>query len=121
MSQSFHDSREERQLRQVLEVFVAGVEHEVVLDNQSGDQEVVGGNRRAVSTQLGEQMGIVVGGVVIGQEDPDSGTVQKMDQDLLVLAGDGPTQEAGAQLGQGYEGDVNFIRLREAFDSRRHP
>jgi hypothetical protein len=69
----------------VVEVPVAGVQHEVVLQSQRRQPHVVGRNGGALPAKLLEHRGIVVGRLVVGEDDSDTGLEQESPQCPLVV------------------------------------
>src|SRR6266540_3420279 len=64
-------------LGQVVEVAVAGAEPEIVLQGQGGDPEVVGRDRRALAAELTEDGRVLVGRLIVGEQDGDTGFRQE--------------------------------------------
>ena len=55
-----------------VEVGVAGVEGEAVLEGEGGNPDVVGGDGRALAPELDEEARVGLGGGVVGVEDADA-------------------------------------------------
>ena len=77
----------------MVEVAVARRQYQVVLDDEGGDPQVVGGDRRALAAQLEEQLGVVVGGGFARVEHFYARAAQKAGERLLVLS---PSAAAGS-------------------------
>lgn len=63
---------------------VAGKQHEVVLDGQGRDPDVVRRDGGALLPKLEEEAGVVMGGLLVGPQDPYPGPIQQNCQGPLV-------------------------------------
>jgi hypothetical protein len=84
----------------VIKVAVAGAEQEVVLEDEGGDPQVVGGNGRSLAPELAEDRGVVMGRLFVGENDANAGLHQETPQRAFVLGAAFAEREASAQLRQ---------------------
>src|ERR1035438_5175148 len=73
------------ELREGVEVRVAREQDEGVLQGEGGDPHVVGGYGSALLAELPEDVGVVMGGLVVCVEDADARLEKKPAQDGLVV------------------------------------
>lgn len=87
------------QLRQVIEVAIARMQHQVVLENECREPHIVGRDRRALRPELAVDGRVVVGRLIVRVEDVYSFLEQEAAERPLVLAVALAERETGAQLG----------------------
>lgn len=61
----------------MLEMGVGGAEDEIVLEDQSGDPEVVGRDGGTLVPKLEVELSVVMRGLLVGQEDGNPGAVDE--------------------------------------------
>lgn len=59
-------------LRKMIEMAIAGVQGEIVLENESGDPQVVRRDGRALSSELPEDRGVMVRRLRVGKQHLDA-------------------------------------------------
>lgn len=76
-----------------------------MLADEGGDPEIVGGNGRALVSQLGEESGVMMRGLLVSIEHADQWGVEKFGEEAFILRGPGATGKSSPQFGQHYEWD----------------
>jgi hypothetical protein len=83
----------------VIEVFIAGVQEQIVLEDDSGYPNIICRNRRPSFSELLENSCIMMGGLIIGENDPDSILLKKATQHTLVLSRPATMGKPGPKFG----------------------
>ena len=89
---------DEDDLRQVIEVLVACVQNEVVVQHERGDPHVVGRNRRSLLPKLAEDRRVVVGRLVVREQYSYAVFQEESPEHALVLCLAPPMRKAGSKL-----------------------
>jgi hypothetical protein len=92
-----------RQLGDVVEMLVACQKRKLVLDDQRGDPEIVGGNRRSLTAQLGEQSRVMMGGLFVRQQQAHPGGIQEPGEQPLILPRSCARLKTGPELSQDHK------------------
>ena len=95
---------------------VAGEEDQAVLDDQGSDPEVVGGDGCAGAAKLGEDVGVDVGRLLVGQQDRHAIGLEELGENGLVGFGPAAVAETGPQLGQHDDGNEDLAGAADARD-----
>jgi hypothetical protein len=72
-------------LRQMIKVFVSGVKHEIVLEHERREPDVIPRNRRTLLPQLAIDRCILMGSLIIGEQNAHPVPQQKPLQRPLVF------------------------------------
>ena len=100
----------------MVEVAVSGAQHEVVLENQRRDPQVMDGNRLAPPAKVTEESSVVMGGLLVGEESGHAGLGQERAEDALVLGATLSQREAGPKLGDDDEGKEDSFGVADQLD-----
>jgi hypothetical protein len=102
-------------LLQPLEVGVAGKQDEIVLNGQGRDPNVVCRDGGALLPELEEEAGEVMGGLLVGPQDPHPRPIQENCQGPLVRPAGCPREKTRPQLGKRHESHADELRGPHAF------
>ncbi len=92
------------------------------MHREGGDPQIVGGDGGALPAELPEEVGIVMGGAVVGKEHANPRFVEESRENLGVLFCLGAAGEAGAKLRRHHEGHPDFSgRLNRLHDGGLTP
>jgi len=96
----------------MIEVVVPGKQSQIMLHYKCCYPDIIGGNRGPLTTQLKEELCILVRRHLSGIEDGYALPVEKEIQSAFILASSGPAQEPSAQFCQDDKGKKDlFCRL----------
>src|SRR5438067_1379405 len=98
-------------LRDVIEVGIAGIQRQIMLEDEAGDPNIVGGYWGGLLAELLKETSVVMRGLLVGVEHSDPGRIEKPSQYLLVPSGPAPAKESGAQFSQGDKGKIDALGL----------
>src|SRR5262245_26738467 len=87
-----------RDLGQMVEMAIARAERQIVLQDERRDPEIVRGDGGTLSAKLRERRGVVVGGLLVCEQDLDVVLHQKAPEKSLVLSLSYPCGEPCPQL-----------------------
>lgn len=87
----------------MIEVPVAGVKRQIVLEDQGGQPQVIRGDRRALLSQLAVQRRIVMRCLIIGKKHHDALFHEKATEDAFVLDLSTPVSETGSKFREHHE------------------
>ena len=102
----------------MVEVRVARAKNETMLQHQRGDPHVIRRNRRALLAQLTIHRRVVVGGLLVREENRDTGSKQKTPEPALVSRAARSDGKTSAQFGEDDERYMNFFCVLEGVDDR---
>src|SRR5882762_4999542 len=106
-------------LRQLVEVFIAGDECQLMLHGKTRNPEVVGRNRTSRKPQLQEQTGVDLRRLAIGVENSSAGQAQEPLEQGVILSRSAAAEETSPELGEYDKGQPNFSGTLDHLDSRR--
>ena len=105
--------------RQVIEVLVPGVQHQIVLQHEGRQPHVIRGNRSTLASELQVHGGVVVGRLVVRVQDTDAVLQEETPEEPLVLRGAPPMGETGSKLAKHDERQQDLsARLEDRHDHR---
>ena len=93
----------------MVEVRVARAKNETMLQHQRGDPHVIRWDRRALLAQLTIHRRVVVGGLLVREENRDTGSKQKTPEPALVSRAARSDGKTSAQFGEDDERYMNFF------------
>ena len=93
---------------------VFGEEHQIVLDDERRDPEVVGRDGRAFASQLHEDAGVVMRRLLVRVQHFRPWRREEPGQRRFVPAANGTGRKAGAELGEHDEGKYQAAARRSA-------
>ena len=105
-------------LRQVIEVFVARMKCQVVLQNQRGEPHIVGGDWCALFLELMKNGGVMVGGLLVGKQDKHPLLEEEPPECSFVVRLSATVNEAGSKFAEDDERQqdgVGFFEQRHRF------
>src|ERR1043166_514730 len=98
---------------------VAGMQNQVMLQDERGDPDVVGWDRRSLDSKLLIKIRVVMGRLVIGEEDFDSHGEEEVPQRSLVLRLLPSADKAGPELGdydERQDDELRVLQQRQRLD-----
>lgn len=85
---------------ETVEVLVSAEQDEVVLQDDRGNPQVIGGNRSSGLSQFGEEIGIDVYRRLVGKQNGHPIGSEESAEDVLVFPRLAAAAKAGAKLGE---------------------
>ena len=82
----------------MIEMLVARVKRQVVLQNKRSEPHVVGGDRRALFPELTKNSGVMMGGLIVGKQDKHPLFEEELPECSLVVGLSTTVNEAGSKL-----------------------
>lgn len=100
----------------MVEVPIACVQGQPVLQDEGSDPDVVGRDGGALPAELTIHRGVLLGRLIVGEERVDLGLGEKQTQDPLVFGSALAHGKTSPKLGQDNERQVNRVRLLQQVD-----
>ena len=100
----------------MIEVLVACVKREVVLQNERGEPHIVGGDRCALFPELMKHGRVMVGGLIVGKQDKHPLLEEELTECSLVVRLSATMNEAGSKLAEDDERQQDGV----GFFEQRH-
>lgn len=97
----------------MIEVLVACVKRQVVLQNKRGEPHIVCGDRCALFPELMKHGGVMVGGLIVGKQDKHPLFEEELTKCSLVVRLSPTMNEPGSKLAEDHERQQDGIGLLE--------
>jgi hypothetical protein len=101
----------------MVEMLIAIVQGQIVLQRERCQPHVVGRYRRTLFTQLPVDRRILTRRLIVSEERGNPVAREKLPQDVLAFDVTATISEPGAQLRQDHEGDEYSLSMLDQFDS----
>src|SRR5690606_16818682 len=105
-----------RQARNVVEVRVSTEQNQIMLDGESRNPQIVGGNRATLLPQCRMDIGVEVRGLFVRSDDASAGHIQETREQRFIVGTASSIRETSAQLRQDDERHADLLRRANDLD-----